>query len=73
MANEFETILVPLTKTTTTATFVAVVDPGTRKSYFTSVRQMSLPVDFRYFVTNKLGLNFNIRHGTKMGNVVSRV
>jgi len=41
----------------TTATFVAVVDPGTQnvvedpQSYFISIRQVSLPIDFRYFVT----------------------
>jgi len=44
-------------KTPITETFVAVVDPGTRnatehpQSYFISIRQVSLPVDFRYFST----------------------
>jgi len=33
----------------TTATFEAVVNPG--NVYFISIRQVSLPVDFRYFAT----------------------
>ena len=45
---------------TTTATFVAVVDPGTRnviedpQSYLIFIRHVSLPVDFRYFATHEL-------------------
>jgi len=58
--------------------FVAVVDPSMVNviedppSYFISIRQLSLPVDFRHFLlTNQLELNLKIRHGMKIRNIVT--
>jgi len=49
--NYFVTLRI-VTTSATTATFVAVVDPG--NTHFISIRQVSLPVDFSYFANYKL-------------------